>query len=374
MTDTPLLLAYLCWTLGALILSWCAPTRWQPIGIATCGIALLAHLAPLSLLFLATSTLVTFAVVQWYPTGRPALLASITILAGGYLSCMLSAQQTGEGIATTLILPLGMAYYTLRLIHYMFESFKGTLREHSFSEYLCYQFLPATLPVGPIHRFDEFTRDLRRRRWDASLFVSGNRRVIYGLAKIIIIGNYLLDIKLEGQFQAWAHQPGVIGVYFSAIIFWLRLYIMFSGFSDLAVGLSAMMGFRIRENFNWPFLSRNISEFWQRWHISLSTWCRDYVYTPVLASGRSHSLAVISSMVVLGLWHEPSLRYILWGAYHGLGITLYRAFSARASNAIDTLPAPLKIIWQCAAILITLHFVLFSFPVTQSIEHWLIGK
>ena len=372
MGESSLILSFFLWGMVAVALSWLSPVRWQTLAITLCGIGFMGQQAPLSLLALSTATIVTFLVARHHANQRLLLPGCIGIISAGYLAFMLYAPESGEGISATLILPLGMAYYTLRLIHYLFESYKGMLRTHGFGDYLCYQFFPATLLIGPIHRFDEFTRDLRRKRWDPELFSAGSQRVIYGLTKVIVLGNYLIGVKLQPWILDLGNTPGLEGTYYSALFFWLQLYVLFSGFSDVAIGLAAMMGFRIRENFNWPFLARNISDFWKRWHMSLSSWCRDYVYTPALASGRSHAVAVLSSMVVLGLWHEPSLRYILWGAYHGLGITAYRAFSSRIS-AYNPIQHPAAgLVWHPIAVLITVHFVIFSFPITQSIEHWLL--
>ena len=133
------------------------------------------------------------------------------------------------------------------------------------------------------------------------------------------------------------------------------------------------MGLRIRENFNRPFLARNIADFWQRWHFSLSSWCRDYVFTPVLSVSRSAPLAVLSAMVVLGLWHDCSLRYVLWGAYHGAGIAAFRWFDTKAAARIDALPVVSLALWRVFAVVLTLHFVVFSFVVTRALERLILG-
>jgi len=168
--------------------------------------------------------------------------------------------------------------------------------------------------------------------------------------------------------------PGIEGVYAAAVLFWIKLYVLFSGYSDIAIGFGALLGLRLRENFDWPFLARNIGEFWQRWHVSLASWCRDYVFTPTLSFTRSHGLAVVASMLVLGLWHELSLRYLLWGAYHGVGLVLFRMFADCAGSRIGLLPAAMRHAWRVLATLLTLHFVLFSFAVTSALERILLGN
>ena len=374
MSDQQFLLLLLGWSGLAVLLSWLLPMRWQVLAIAGCGAGLLASLSMLSLGVLATAALLTFLVHRLAAGNKVATIAGIVVVAGAFVLFMAAGERIGAGIGSSVVLPAGMAFYSLRLIHYLLESYKGNLREHSLGEYLCYQLLPSTLPVGPIHRFDEFLRDLRRRRWDATLFSGGLERILYGLAKLIVIGDYLVGEKLTYGLAAATASPGFTGIYFTSLLFWIKLYVLFSGYSDIAIGFGALMGFRLRENFNWPVVARNIGEFWQRWHMSLSSWCRDYVFAPALSLTRNHVLAVLASMVVLGLWHDLSLRYLLWGGYHGLGIASYRAFDERTSGFFARLPTPLQRGWHGFAIVLTLHFVLFSFAITSALERLLLGR
>ena len=374
MSDQQLLTLLLGWSSLAVCLAWLLPSRWQIPAIAACGAGLLASVSVLSLALLAAGVLLTYLVHRSAAGNRTATIAGIAAVVAASLFFLAVGQRTGEGIGASVVLPAGLAFYSLRLIHYLLESYKGNLRKHTFGEYLCYQFLPSTLPVGPIHRFDEFLRDLRRRRWDAALFSGGLERILYGLAKLIVVGDYVVDEKLAMAMTSAMVAPGYEGIYFTAVLFWIRLYVLFSGYSDIAIGFGALMGFRLRENFNWPLRSRNIAEFWQRWHMSLSSWCRDYVFTPVMSFTRSHAVAVLASMVVLGLWHDLSLRYLIWGGYHGLGIAAFRWFDDRTSGFFARLPAPLRTLWHGFAIVLTLHFVLFSFAITSAIERFILGR
>ena len=148
---------------------------------------------------------------------------------------------------------------------------------------------------------------------------------------------------------------------------------VFSGYSDIAIGFGVLAGVRLRENFNWPFIARNIAEFWQRWHMSLSSWCRDYVYTPVLAASRWPSLALVSAMVILGLWHSLSLHYLLWGLYHGIGLTVHRRYrKARGGKLPPRGPVGSRAI-QVVTTFMTLNFVVFSFQATELVETWLLA-
>ncbi len=369
------LLGYLLgWSALATALAWLLPARWQSWGIVACGVGLLASVSPLSLGLLATGTVLTF-LAHRQAAGNRGVVAFVTCaIVATFVAFTLYGDPNGTGIGAARVLPIGLAFYSLRLVHYMLESYKGGLRPHALGEYLCYQLLPSALPVGPIHRFDEFLRDLRRRRWDPDQFSGGLQRILHGLAKIVVLGNYLVGEKLALALAGSTAQPGLEGVYVGALLFWTRLYILFSGYSDIAIGFAALMGFRLRENFHWPFLARNINAFWRRWHLSLSSWCRDYVFTPVLSLTRSHLFAALAAMIVLGLWHEPSLRYLLWGGYHGLGIAAHRLFAERVGPWILRWPVALQRLWTVVATLLTIHFVLFSFHITRLFERGLLGN
>jgi alginate O-acetyltransferase complex protein AlgI len=363
----------LAWSLLAVALAWIPWPRLQPPLIAGCGAGLLACLSPMALGLLGLGTAVTFALQRRDRISKQTLSRAILVIASVFVGFLLASERTVEGMNARIVLPLGFAFFSLRLIHYLFESYKGSLRAHAFGEYLCYQFLPSTLPAGPIHRFDEFHRDLKRKRWDSVLFSYGLQRILYGLVKVVVIGNYLLGEVLTHALGSLMSQPTLSGAYISALMFWVKLYVLFSGYSDIAIGFGATMGFRIRENFNWPFIARNIRDFWQRWHFSLASWCRDYVFTPVLSATRSHLIAVITAMVVLGLWHDLSIRYLIWGAYQGCGIAVFRWFDTNAGSRIDALPPWLSAPWRLLATLMTLHFVMFSFQITSALQRLMTG-
>jgi D-alanyl-lipoteichoic acid acyltransferase DltB (MBOAT superfamily) len=140
----------------------------------------------------------------------------------------------------------------------------------------------------------------------------------------------------------------------------------FPGYSDVAIGFALMLGLRVGENFNYPFFARSINEFWQRWHISLSMWCKDYVYMPVLSLGRSPLGAILFSMLAIALWHEFSLRYVAWGIYHALGIAVWHLFQrvkpAWLKEGMDGLKRQAV---AGVSIFLTLNFVILSFALTK---------
>ncbi len=354
------------WVGLAALFGWLLPARWQMSAIALCGAGLLASLSPWSLVVLLIAAILTFYVGRQAP--RHWWLGSIAVTAIVLLYGVVLVQAGGIAptVAHRWVVPLGMAYYALRLIHYLVESGRGSLRSHGLDEYLYYHFLPSALPVGPIHRFGDFLTDLRRRRWDAALVSDGLGRILLGGCKIVLIATVLLPILFGPSRPA----PVLFSPdgYRETLHFWLNLYVQFSGYTDLAIGAAATMGFRLPENFNRPFLARNIAEFWRRWHMSLSSWCRDYVYMPVLAQWRRPAPAMAMAMLALGLWHAVSLHYVFWGLYHGCGLIFWRRFDKLAGPAIERMPRIGQFAWRGFATILTVHFVIFSYPLANQIE------
>ena len=144
-----------------------------------------------------------------------------------------------------------------------------------------------------------------------------------------------------------------------------NLYFQFSGYTDVAIGFALLLGFRVMENFDNPFLKQNISEFWRSWHISLSSWVRDYVFFPIVSVVRNRALAVMVAMLVLGLWHEASFRFLLWGLYHGAGIVAWHLLQKAKSWAPVTLPTSLSWTVRVLSTLLTVNFVMLSFVFTK---------
>jgi alginate O-acetyltransferase complex protein AlgI len=260
---------------------------------------------------------------------------------------------------------VGASYYCLRLIHYLIESYRKKLPSHDFLEFVAYCFFLPTFFVGPINRFEEFVRDERRRRWDYRLFHTGLERILFGYFKVMVLANYLLDVKLAAYIESIGGETTAIGAWLLCAEYGLDLYFRFGGYCDVAIGVSALLGFRILENFNYPFIRRNIAVFWQSWHISLSGWCRDYIFTPTAHTLRSPVTGVMLSMLVLGIWHEVSPRYIVWGLYHGIGIVVFQYWMR------------LKVRWSLEGVLpgfvsvplgviITFNFVILSFAITRT--------
>ncbi len=338
---------------------WLLPERYQVRAVAVLTAALLLAVAPLSAGLLLLTAGLSYGLFR-LPGLRPggaALLAVGQAVAVWMLFKSELGARTGWWAQAGV--PLGLSYYVFRQIHYALERYKQTLPAHTWADYLRYLFFLPTLLGGPINRFPDFLRDARRRRWDAALFSAGLERILYGYAKIVVLGNALFTQKLGHLIDGLAPTHPALGTYLGILRFVLNAYVQFAGYSDVAIGLGLLLGFRLPENFNSPFLAASLGEFWRRYHMTLSAWCRDYVFTPVLSLTRRAGLAVLASMLVLGLWHEWSGRFLVWGALQGLGVLAWRRFEqARASRG----PAPplLAGLSYAGGVLLTLHYYALS--------------
>jgi len=338
------------WTAVTALLSWLLPRRLQmpAVVLSTCLFLAAADRAALGLMAAQTA-----AVLWALPRARRRGVFTAVLV--GLLAAVLAAFKLGAG---RIAMPLGVSFMAFRLVHLLVDAYAGRLPRHDPESVLAYLLFLPPMAAGPIHRFPEFLVDLRRRRFDAELLGRGLERVLHGYAKLVILRNLLVLPLVVPALSRWAGSfPGDV---LAGAGQWLDLYITFSGASDLAIGYALVMGFRIQENFRFPFLAGSIQDFWRRWHISLTLWCRDYVYAPVAAATRRPLLGIAVAMVVIGLWHEASLRYILWGLYHAGGIVASRRLAA-------ALPAPERWRWllRPLATAATLLFVVSSYAVTS---------
>ena len=233
--------------------------------------------------------------------------------------------QAGSDPMDTLrdfAIPLGLSYYTFRILHYVIENARETLPEHSFFDYVAYLFFLPTILIGPIHRFPTFLKNHRDHTWKAENISDGMERILIGYFKVTVIGNFLISKVTTWYNTDIPEASSALIYYLDAVSGSLNLYFLFAGYSDIAIGFALMLGYRVMENFNFPFFQKDIGAFWRCWHISLTSWSREYIFMPVLAITRNAYLATLASLLVVGVWHELSPRYVAWGLYHGLGIII----------------------------------------------------
>jgi alginate O-acetyltransferase complex protein AlgI len=357
---------YFAWLILLLSASWISSNKYSPHILTIFGIIFIFSHAPLGGLILLLESLVAYFIIHQRKRTRWIFSVFFIILIFvAFLLCKFYAKTN------SIILPLGISYYTFRLIHYIQENIRKNIRIHSLIEFLAYMTFFPTFLVGPINLFPEFLTNIRRRKWDYNMFSKGLERMFYGYAQLIIVGNYLVNNLLKNKFDTVESQFNDIGILIiHSIHLWLDLYVRFSAYSSIAIGIAAMIGFKIPENFNYPFLATNIREFWNRWHISLTGWCRDYIFIPLAAITRKPFIAIGTTMITIGIWHELSIRYILWGVYHSIGISIYEKCSS-INKMKKTKSKLLSKIYKIISILITILFVVMSFPITTIITNFI---
>jgi alginate O-acetyltransferase complex protein AlgI len=211
------------------------------------------------------------------------------------------------------------------------------------------------LVAGPIVRYRTIAEEINERTHSFDLFAYGVRRFVIGLAKKVLIANQLGELY---QLSVSAQSSSVLFYWMAAIAFSLQIYFDFSGYSDMAIGLGRIFGFHFLENFNYPYISKSISEFWRRWHISLGTWFKDYLYIP-LGGNRGSNLSWFRNIIIVwfltGFWHGANWNFIIWGLYFGLILVVEKLF---LNQVLVKLPHWLRHVYVC--LIVVISFVIFN--------------
>lgn len=215
-----------------------------------------------------------------------------------------------------IALPIGISFYTFQMISYEIDVFKRKVEvQKNFFQLATYISLFPQLIAGPIVRYQLVEEELKKRNHNFSNFAYGVRRFIIGLSKKILIANILGELCMI--FLA-SSEKTVLFYWIYAISYMLEIYFDFSGYSDMAIGLGRMFGFHFLENFDYPYISTSITEFWRRWHISLGSWFRDYVYIPLGGNRKNFIRNVLIVWALTGIWHGASWNFIIWGLFFGV--------------------------------------------------------
>ena len=240
-------------------------------------------------------------------------------------------------------LPIGISFFTFQALSYIIDLYRNeTTVQRSLLNFALYKALFPQLIAGPIVRYRDVARQIEQRTVSLDDFAGGVQRFIIGLGKKVLIAN-VMGRAADTIFATPAETLPATLAWIGAIAFMLQIYFDFSGYSDMAIGLGRMFGFHFLENFNYPYIARSVREFWRRWHISLSTWFRDYLYIPL--GGNRHGPVRTGANLLLvfllcGLWHGASWTFLIWGVYHGIFLVLERVPAVR--RLLDRLPAPVQ--------------------------------
>lgn len=257
------------------------------------------------------------------------------------------------------VLPVGFSFYTFQGLSYTIDHYREDgLAPRSLSDVLAYVSFFPTVLSGPIMREDNFFPQLRTSYAGEEDFSVGITQILSGLFKKVVMATYLQEHLVDGVFSApdsYSAWAVLVGVY----AYTIQIYCDFSGYTDMALGIGRLMGFHLPRNFDSPYRAVNLQEFWHRWHISLSTWLRDYLYISMGGSRKGNRYVnLIVTMLIGGLWHGSSLSFAIWGLLHGVGLAVVHAFhrvckSLHVGAVSRWLSAPGKVI----AWVVTLHFV-----------------
>lgn len=226
---------------------------------------------------------------------------------------------------TKVALPLGISFYTFQSLSYTIDVYRGeATATRNYFDFICFVTLFPQLVAGPIVRYRDVAHELAYRTINSSDIAHGIVRFCFGLAKKVLIANqmgYVAD-----QIFAIPNSELTFGLsWLGVICYTFQIYYDFSGYSDMAIGMGLMFGFKFLENFNYPYVSRSVKEFWRRWHISLSTWFRDYLYIPLggnRCSATRHYFNMITVFFLCGLWHGAAWNFVFWGMFHGIFLTI----------------------------------------------------
>jgi alginate O-acetyltransferase complex protein AlgI len=269
-----------------------------------------------------------------------------------------------------LMLPLGISFYTFQIISYLVDVYKnpGVAQKNILDTGLYISFFPQLI-AGPIVRYHDINGQIRNRTHTVDSFASGVTRFILGLSKKVLLANPLGEAS-ELFFSLPLDSINAQYLWLAAIAYALQIYFDFSGYSDMAIGLGRMFGFTFLENFNYPYISKSITEFWRRWHISLSSWFRDYLYIPLGGNRKGKTRMIINLWIVFfltGLWHGAELNFIVWGLGHGLFLFMEKMFGRKISSCLrnERLKNILGHIYALFAVIILWMF--FRFNIHDSI-------
>jgi alginate O-acetyltransferase complex protein AlgI len=375
---------------AALLLYYAAPSRARHLILAVLSYIFYGWANPLFVVLLFVSTVVDYLaglVMGRHPVvhesggasrrpgaARAALIASICSnlsLLGFFkyynfgaenldaLAAWLGLPGLGLDAALRVTLPLGISFYTFQSMSYSIDVYRGTAAPiRSFIDFACFVSMFPQLVAGPIIRFSEIADQLRSRTHTATKFARGIAFFCVGLSKKVLLANPCGKIA-DLAFEAGSLNP--LEAWYGVTAYAFQIYFDFSGYSDMAIGLGLMLGFVFAKNFDSPYLSQSITEFWHRWHISLSTWLRDYLYVPLGGNRKGKVRTYINLFLVMllgGLWHGAAWNFLIWGGLHGALLGFERLRGKAALYGL--LPAPLRVGATFAIVLVT--WVFFRAP------------
>jgi len=271
-----------------------------------------------------------------------------------------------------VLLPIGISFFTFHELSYIIDVYRGVNKPMKrLADYAVYILLFPQLIAGPIIRYKEIANQIidRRNQETVDNKITGMLRFIIGLSKKVLIAN-TIGAEVDHIFSLTGNQLTTSFAWIGIIGYSLQIYFDFSGYSDMAIGIARMIGFRFPENFNFPYIAQNITDFWRRWHMSLSRWMRDYLYIPLGGNKVKTKARLYFNLwlvfLISGFWHGASWNFIVWGAYHGLFLICDRLFFIRFTEKIGRIPSML-----ITYLIVLIGWVFFRSPDLMHAWHFL---
>ena len=354
---------------AALILYFLAPGRLKNFILLLASLFFYAWGEPKYVLLMLVSIVQGYAfglLVEKYrgKTAAKLFLTLSVLVSLGLLGCfkyadfVLSSVNAVTGLSLPLLklsLPIGISFYTFQVLSYVIDVYRGeTAAQRNFIDLAAYVSLFPQLIAGPIVRYTDVASQLKGRAHTLSGAAQGVRRFTAGFAKKVLLANQFG--ALADAFKG-TQDASVLFVWLYALAFLLQVYFDFSGYSDMAIGLGRILGFRFPENFNYPYISASITEFWRRWHISLGSWFRDYLYIPLGGSRKGKARQLLNILIVwlaTGLWHGAAWTFVLWGLWFAALLLMEKLWLL---PVLEKHPVPAHIY---TLFFVTLGFVLFD--------------
>ena len=364
---------------ASVVVFWLLPKGYRDGFLAAASFGYLVFLEPMTVPLLAVLTLAVFTISPKTASSEgagPWALPGLILALLGYLAYFkyipqFRAATSAADAATATLIPLGVSYYTFKFIHYAVEVARGNVEDRSLQRLFCYVFLFPTFSAGPIERFDHFLAN-RDDGFELQSLVEGCTRIIHGLVKLLIFAKIFMTARVSpeiGSADTLLENLNEIPVYYVwafVLITYIRAYLDFSAYSDIAIGGARLFGIRIMENFNFPVIAWNIREFWRRWHMTLAAWCQAYVYLPLIGHTRQPYLAIYATFVTMGIWHGASWNWLAWGLYHATGVAAQLTWN-RYSRRIGWASTDKR--WRLLTTPMTFAFVSGSYAFSSTDQH-----
>ena len=251
-------------------------------------------------------------------------------------------------------LPIGISFFTFQALSYVIDVYRGEVSpQKNLGKVMLYISFFPQLIAGPIIKYHDIEKQIDNRQQTIDLVVNGFRRFIVGLSKKVLIANTMATV-VDSIYSTNQSEVNILTAWVGAIGYTMQIYFDFSGYSDMAIGLGKMFGFEFKENFNYPYISTSVKEFWRKWHISLSTWFKEYLYIPLGGNRKGKGRTCLNKIIVFfctGLWHGANWTFVIWGLYHGIFLLI--------ESYIPKIKIPKFIKHIYLLLVVTIGFVIF---------------